>query len=65
MAKKVVAAALVLSACSGGDGLPTDPPKKLTKVAQGGFTSPSDAVASPDGRTFYFAAYDEQKQPAL
>ncbi len=64
MAKRYVAAALALSACS-GDGLPTDPPKKVTKVAQGGFTSPSDAVASPDGRTFYFAAYDPQKQPSL
>lgn len=64
MAKRFVVAALALSACS-GDGLPTDPPKKLTKVAQGGFTSPSDAVASPDGRTFYFAAYDAQKQPSL
>lgn len=64
MAKRFVVAALALSACS-GDGLPTDPPKKLTKVAQGGFTSPSDAVASPDGRTFYFAAYDDQKQPSL
>jgi len=24
-----------------------------------------DAVASPDGRTFYFTAWDDQKQPAL
>ena len=64
MAKRFVVAALALGACS-GDGLPTDPPKKLTKVAEGGFTSPSDAVASPDGRTFYFAAYDDQKQPSL
>ncbi|HEX5061695.1 MAG TPA: hypothetical protein VFV99_20150, partial [Kofleriaceae bacterium] len=28
-------------------------------------TSPTDAVASLDGREFYFAAYDLEKQPAL
>jgi len=65
MAKRILVAALAMGACHGGDDLPTDPPKMLTKVAQGGFTSPSDAVASPDGRTFYFAAYDAQKQPSL
>ncbi|HSD88659.1 MAG TPA: hypothetical protein VLB44_14120 [Kofleriaceae bacterium] len=31
----------------------------------GGFSSPMDAVASPDGKTLYFSAFDDQKQPAL
>ncbi|MGE5180862.1 MAG: hypothetical protein ACM31C_02310 [Acidobacteriota bacterium] len=34
-------------------------------VASGGFSSPTDAVASPDGRDFYFAAYDDAKAPAV
>ncbi|MDQ3034033.1 MAG: hypothetical protein M3Y87_16580 [Myxococcota bacterium] len=45
----------------GGDrddaGLPTAAPTMFREVARGGFTSPTDAVASPDGRTFYFAAF--------
>lgn len=47
------------------DGLPTDPPTSVTKVSSGGFQSPTDAVASPDGRTFYFAAWDANQQPTL
>ena len=49
------------------EGLTTDPPTTVTKVASGGFSNPTDAVASPDGKTFYFAAYDdeEEKQPAI
>lgn len=47
------------------DGLPTRPPTSVTKVSTGGFTSPTDAVASPDGRTFFFAAWDMDQQPAL
>ncbi|MDQ3340387.1 MAG: hypothetical protein M4D80_34955 [Myxococcota bacterium] len=34
-------------------------------VASGGFQSPTDAVASPDGKTFYFAAYDDLKEPTI
>jgi DNA-binding beta-propeller fold protein YncE len=34
-------------------------------VASGGFSSPTDAVASPDGRNFYFAAYDDAKVPSV
>ena len=60
-----LAAPLAAGACHSSDDLPSDPPKTLTKVASGGFTSPSDAVASPDGRTFYFTAFDDQKQPSL
>jgi len=69
MAKRVLvtslAAPLALAGCSSSDDLPSDPPKKIEKVASEGFTSPTDAVASLDGREFYFAAYDTEKQPAL
>src|SRR3954462_10591645 len=49
------------------DSLSTEPPTTVTKVAQGGFSSPTDAVSSPAGKTFYFAAHDdeEEKQPAI
>jgi DNA-binding beta-propeller fold protein YncE len=50
---------------SSDDGLPTDPPTSVTKVSSGGFQSPTDAVASPDGRTFYFAAWDMAQQPTV
>lgn len=52
---------------STSDELSTEPPTTVTKVASGGFSNPTDAVASPDGKTFYFAAYDdeEEKQPAI
>jgi len=54
-----------LIACHTTDDLPTDPPTQVQKVSSGGFQSPTDAVASPDGRTFYFAAWDMNKQPTL
>ena len=41
------------------DDLPTEPPTEVTKVAQGGFIAPSDAVASPDGKTFFFSAFSD------
>lgn len=69
MAKRVLvtslAAPLALTGCSSSDDLPSDPPKSVEKVASEGFTSPSDAVASLDGREFYFAAWDTEKQPAV
>ena len=69
MAKSILVVALgaplAAGACSSSDGLPTAPPKRVTMVASGGFTSPTDAVASPDGKTFYFAAFDAMKTPAL
>jgi sugar lactone lactonase YvrE len=37
----------------------------VTKVTSGGFTSPRDAVASPDGKTFYFTATDPDGNPAV
>jgi DNA-binding beta-propeller fold protein YncE len=54
-----------LIACHTSEDLPTDPPTQVQKVSSGGFQSPTDAVASPDGRTFYFAAWDMNKQPTL
>ncbi|HEY5922980.1 MAG TPA: hypothetical protein VIV11_14975 [Kofleriaceae bacterium] len=69
MAKRVLvtslAAPLALTGCSSSDDLPTEPPKSVEKIASEGFTSPTDAVASLDGREFYFAAYDLEKQPAV
>lgn len=59
------AAPLVLTACHSSDDLPSDPPNHVERVAMGGFSSPMDAVASLDGKTFYFSAFDDLKQPAL
>jgi DNA-binding beta-propeller fold protein YncE len=57
--------AALIGCHSTDDGLPTRPPTSVTKVSTGGFESPTDAVASPDGRMFYFAAWDMDKQPTL
>jgi DNA-binding beta-propeller fold protein YncE len=72
MAKTVLvaltaAAPLALVGCDSSDSphLPIDPPTTITKVATGGFTAPTDAVASPDGKMFYFAARDEMNEPAI
>lgn len=70
MAKRILwaltGAPLALVGCSSSDSdLPTEPPTSITKVTSGGFSSPTDAVSSPDGKTFYFAAYDDQKEPAI
>lgn len=70
MAKRILWALtstpLALVGCSSSDSdLPTEPPASVTKVTSGGFSSPTDAVASPDGKTFYFAAIDDQKEPAI
>lgn len=70
MAKRILwalsSAPLALVGCSSSDSdLPTEPPTSITKVTSGGFSSPTDAVASPDGKTFYFAAYDDEKEPAI
>ncbi len=70
MAKTVLvaltaAAPLAAVGCDSSETLPTEPPTTITKVATGGFTSPTDAVASPDGKTFYFAARDELNEPAI
>ena len=68
MAKRVLVASLAapaaLAACHSSD-LPSDPPKSIERVATGGFSSPTDAVASPEGREFYFAAHDDANEPAI
>ena len=72
MAKRALAAltmapVVALVGCGSSDDkdLPTEPPTQVTQVASGGFQSPTDAVASPDGKTFYFAAYDELNEPTI
>jgi hypothetical protein len=70
MARRVLVALLstpaALIGCHGTEpDLPDDPPTSVTEVTTGGFQSPTDAVASPDGRTLYFAAWDMDQQPAL
>lgn len=42
---------------SGSSALPSEPPKEVVEITSSGFVSPTDAVASPDGRELYFAAY--------
>jgi DNA-binding beta-propeller fold protein YncE len=60
-----LSAPAALMGCQSSDELPSDPPKAVEKVAAGGFSSPMDAVASLDGRTLYFTAVDDLKQPAV
>lgn len=43
----------------------SDAPTRVTKVTEGGFSSPTDAVASLDGSEFYFAALDESQAGAI
>jgi hypothetical protein len=61
----LLAAPFAVGCDSNGDALPTSPPKEVTKVASGGFTSPTDAVASLDGSEFYFAAFTDDGQGAV
>jgi sugar lactone lactonase YvrE len=56
---------LALSACSSSDDLPSDPPTRVEMISTGGFTSPTDAVASLDGSEFYFTAVNEPSEPAV
>jgi DNA-binding beta-propeller fold protein YncE len=69
MAKRVLVvltAPLAMVGCHlSGEDLPSDPPTSVTMVASGGFTSPSDAVASLDGSKFFFAAYDTNQLPGI
>jgi hypothetical protein len=60
------AAGVWLAACGGDDDhLTTDPPEEAALVAQGGFESPLDAVATPDGESFFFTAYTLEEEAAL
>jgi sugar lactone lactonase YvrE len=70
MAKRLLVAlastpAALIGCHTSSDELTIDPPTSITQVSSGGFQSPTDAVASPDGCTFYFAAWDMDKQPTL
>ena len=69
MAKQVLVALTVapLAAvgCDSSESLPSKPPTSIVQVATGGFSSPTDAVASPDGSKFFFAARDEMNEPAI
>src|SRR5262249_53829545 len=70
MAKRLLVAlastpAALIGCHAPDDGLPSDPPTSVTQVSSGGFQSPTDAVASPNGRKFYFAAWDMAQQPTL
>jgi DNA-binding beta-propeller fold protein YncE len=57
---------MALIGCGSSDSkLPDEAPTVVTQVAAGGFHSPTDAVASPDGKTFYFAAHDELNEPTI
>lgn len=65
----LLATPLAIGACSGQGSdkptLPSAPPTQLAQVAAGNFQSPTDAVASPDGSEFYFAAFDPQHAPGI
>ncbi len=64
-----IAGMLVVTAsfgCGGEDGgLPDTAPTKVEKVADQGFQNAGAVAASPDGKTFYVAAYDDQQQPGV
>lgn len=65
LAALTVPMALIGCGSSEDSKLPDEPPTTVTQVARGGFQSPTDAVASPDGKSFYFAAYDEANEPTI
>lgn len=65
MAKSMWVVLAAAGCHSDGTSLPTAPPKQVTMVASGGFSAPTDAVASPDGRDFYFAAFDSMNAAAV
>ena len=65
LAALTVPMALIGCGSSEDSKLPDEAPTQVMQVAAGGFQSPTDAVASPDGKTFYFAAYDELNEPTI
>jgi len=69
MAKRVLVAAPILLIGCGSDAnlklIPTTPPSQVSRAVSGDFHSPTDAVVSPDGSEFYFAAYDADSNPAI
>lgn len=52
----VLSASVTVGGCAPFGSAAKDLPTSVKQVARGGFTSPADAVASPDGETFYFSA---------
>jgi hypothetical protein len=53
-----MSAPTALVGCSSSSDI--GPPTKVTQVTTGGFVRPGDAVSSPDGKTFYFTAFNDQ-----
>lgn len=52
--------------CGADDGdLPDGAPTKVEMVADQGFQNAGAVAASPDGKTFYVAAYDDANQPGV
>jgi sugar lactone lactonase YvrE len=49
----------------GGDNLPDTAPTVLERVADEGFKNAGAVAVSPDGETFYVAAYDEKQTPGI
>lgn len=49
----------------GEQSLPTTPPTKVELVTDAGFRHAGAVESSPDGTTFYAAAYDEQDRPGI
>jgi len=68
-ATRIMSGLLAISAglgCnSGDDALPTTPPTKVELVTDAGFRDAGAVAVSPDGKTFYVAASDEEGQPAI
>ena len=53
--------------CGAGDdgGLPDNAPTNVEMVTDQGFQNAGAVAASPDGKTFYVAAYDDQRLPGV
>jgi sugar lactone lactonase YvrE len=60
----VLATALACGS-GGGDNLPDTAPTQLERVADSGFHNAGAVAVSPDGETFYIAAYDEAQTPGV
>jgi len=65
----VLAAACINAACEDAeespDPLPTTPPTAVEMLTNTGFEHAGAVSASPDGQSFYTAAYDEQNRPGI
>ncbi|HWB82060.1 MAG TPA: hypothetical protein VG755_44160 [Nannocystaceae bacterium] len=61
----VIATALGCGTSDGGGNLPDTAPTVLERVADEGFKNAGAVAVSPDGETFYVAAYDEMQTPGV